>query len=248
MVWGRAQLVAQCEAGALVDTDGVPVHPRPNRQPCFDRFPDAPGPRDIRFRILVGSAGWSRLPEAVRRRFSKRLSGGQVALYSGTLVETRLSRAGWWLAQLLRPLGAPLPLKREGGVPAMVCVSEDERSGGQIWSRLYGSHDRLPQVIHSVKNFAGPTGLEERIGWGIAMALNVEARDDGLIFTSDHYACYAFGRRWRLPGWLTPGQTVVTHRDLGRNEQGQGQFAFDLDVSHPLLGEVLHQHALFTDQ
>jgi hypothetical protein len=248
MGWGKQASMARREAGALVDGDGVPIHPRPERKPCFARFPDAPGPRDIRFRILVGSAGWSRLPAAVQRRFSKRLGGEQVALYSGTVVETRLSRAGWWLAQLLRPLGAPLPLQRASGVPAMVCVSEDVASGGQIWSRLYGSGNGLPQVIHSIKSFAGPTGLEEQIGFGIAMALNVEARDDGLVFSSDHYACYAFGRRWRIPDWLTPGRTVVTHRDLGRDDRGQGQFAFDLDVRHPLLGELLHQHALFSDQ
>lgn len=248
MGWGKQAVTAKRGARALVDADGMPIHPRTTRQPCFDPYPDAPGPRDIRFRILVGSAGWSRLPQAVQQRFSKRLGGEQVALYSGTVVETRLSRAGWWLAQLLRPLGAPLPLRRERGVPALVCVSEDAASGGQIWSRLYGSGCGLPQVIHSIKSFAGPTGLEEQIGFGIAMALSVEARDDGLVFRSDHYAWYAFGRRWRLPTWLTPGQTVVTHRDLGRDEQGQGRFAFDLEVRHPLLGELLHQHALFSDQ
>lgn len=247
MGWGK-QAVARREAGALVDAEGVPIHPRPDRKPDFDRFPDAPGPRDIRFRILVGSAGWSRLPLAVQRRFSKRLGGGQAVLYRGTVIETRLSRAGWWLAQLLRTLGAPLPLRRESDVPAMVCVSEDGASGGQIWSRLYGSHNGLPQVIHSVKSFAGPTGLEERIGWGIAMALTVEAREDGLLFNSDHYACYAFGRRWRLPDWLTPGRTVVTHRDVGQDGEGRGCFAFDLEVRHPLLGELLHQHAVFADQ
>lgn len=248
MGWGSERAVVRREAGAMVDAEGVPIHPRPDRHPCFARFPEAPGPRDIRFRILVGSAGWSRLPEAVRLRFSKRTRGGQVALYRGKVIETRLSRAGWWLAQLLRPLGAPLPLRQESGVPAMVCVSEDERSGGQIWSRLYGSHDRLPQVIHSVKSFAGPTGLEERIGWGIAMALTVEARADGLVFSSDHYAWYGFGRRWRLPAWATPGQTVVTHRDMGQDSEGRGCFAFDLEVRHPLLGELLHQHAVFADQ
>lgn len=228
--------------------DGIAAHPRPDRQPQFDRFPDAPGPRDIRFRILVGAAGWSRLPEAVRRRFSKRLGGTQVVLYRGTVVETRLSRLGWWLAQMLRPMGAPLPLRRERDVAAVVCVSEDAATGGQCWSRLYASHSGFPQVIHSTKGFAGPTGLEEQIGLGIGMALNVEARDDGLVFTSDHYVWHGFGRRFRLPRWMTPGLTTVTHRDLGQDAQGRGQFAFDLDVRHPWFGELLHQHALFCDQ
>jgi hypothetical protein len=248
MAWGKWHGAAQPAEAAEPAPDGVPLHPRPDRQPQFDRFPDAPGPRDIRFRILVGSAGWSRLPLAVQRRFSKRLGGTQVVLYRGTVVETRLSRLGCLLAQLLRPMGAPLPLRREAGVAAVVCVSEDAQSGGQIWSRLYVSHGGFPQVIHSTKSFAGPTGLEEQIGLGIGMALRVEARDDGLLFTSDHYVWYGFGHRWRLPNWLTPGKTVVTHRDRGTDEQGRGCFAFDLDVRHPWFGELLHQHALFSDQ
>jgi hypothetical protein len=207
-------------------------------------LPDAiPGPRDIRFRVLVGSIGWAKLPAAVQARFSKRLSGVAVALYRGTVIETRLSRFGWCLAQALRPFGAPLPLKAEAGVAAVVCVSEDAATGGQCWSRLYASHSGFPQVIHSAKAFAGPTGLEEQIGLGIGMALSVVADENGLVFTSDHYFWRIGGRRLRLPRWLTPGRTIVTHRDLGDR-----RFAFDLQIAHPLLGELLHQHALFEDQ
>lgn len=197
---------------------------------------------DHRFRRLVPRAAWDALPEDVRRRFSKRLLGAAAATYSGEIVWTRLSRAGWLLAQLCRPIGAPLPLAPSGPAPALVAVSEDRANGGQCWSRLYGRTRGHPQVIHSAKCFAGPTGLEEHIGGGFGMALTVRAEADALIFTSAHYFLQIGHLRLRLPRWLTPGTTVVTHQHLGA-----GRFAFDLRVTHPRFGELVNQHALFRD-
>jgi len=197
---------------------------------------------DYRFRHLVPRAAWDALPADVRRRFSKRLSGQAVATYSGEIVWTRLSRAGWLLAQLCRLIGAPLPTGASGPAPAAVAVSEDRASGGQCWTRLYGRRRGHPQVIHSAKSFAGPTGLEEHIGGGFGMALTVAAEADALRFVSNHYFWQAKGFRLRIPRWLAPGATVVTHQHLG-----SGRFAFDLRVTHPLFGEIVNQHALFRD-
>jgi hypothetical protein len=197
---------------------------------------------DLRFRRLVGREAWDALPPAVQKRFSKRLSGTAVALYRGRIVETRFSSSGWLLAQLLRAIGAPLPICRVTDVPAVVCVSVDQASGGQVWSRLYGRRSGFPQVIHSAKRFAGPTGLEEYVGRGIGMALRVEPMPDGLRFVSDHYFLMAGRRRMRLPAWLAPGQTVVEHHDLGH-----GIFRFDLLLRHPLVGLLVEQRALFRD-
>jgi len=197
---------------------------------------------DGRFRRLVPSADWDALPDDVRRRFSKRLSGTAVVTYNGEIVWTRLSHAGWLLAQLCRLIGAPLPTNASGPAPAAVAVSEDRASGGQCWTRLYGRARGYPQVIHSAKRFAGSTGLEEHIGGGFGMALLVRAEAGALVFASDHYF-WRLGRfRVRLPRWLAPGETVVTHQHLGR-----GCFAFDLKVTHPLFGELLSQHGLFHD-
>lgn len=197
---------------------------------------------DYRFRRLVHPDDWDALPGEVRRRFSKRLAGQRVAAYSGEIVWTRLSRAGWLLAQLCRLIGAPLPLERSGPAPAAVAVSEDRASGGQVWTRIYGRAGGFPQAIHSAKRFAGTTGLEEHIGGGFGMALTVRAEADALIFASDHYFWQVAALRFRLPYWLAPGTTVVTHQHLGL-----GRFAFDLKVTHPLFGELLSQHALFRD-
>ncbi|ALH82014.1 DUF4166 domain-containing protein [Sphingopyxis macrogoltabida] len=199
-------------------------------------------PHHDRFRRLVAADAWDALPADVRRRFSKRLAGRATATYSGEIVWTRLSGAGWLLAQLCRLIGAPLPTAASGPAPAAVVVSEDRASGGQIWTRLYGRRRGNPQVIHSAKRFAGPTGLEEHIGGGFGMALTVQAEGDALVFTSDHYFWQAGRLRLRFPSWLAPGTTVVTHQHLG-----SGRFAFDLTVVHRRFGELVNQHGLFRD-
>jgi len=199
--------------------------------------------KDLRFRQLLGREAWAALPQAVQRRFGKRLGAGQSASYAGEVVTCRMSASGWLLAQACRVIGAPLPLERAGGVAAVVNVTEDGASGGQVWTRVYARKRGFPQVIHSAKRFAGPTGLEEYLGCGIGIALTVSALEDGIRFASDHY--YLQLGRWRLrwPRGLAPGQLTIDHRDCG-----EGDFTFTLALHHPLLGEVMHQHSRFHDQ
>src|ERR1700751_3072747 len=87
---------------------------------------------DLRFRALLGEAGWNRLPPAVRERFSKRLRPGMAVTYVGEITESRRNGAGWALAQVFRPIGAPLPLHDDLGAAAVVTVTEDGRTGGQF--------------------------------------------------------------------------------------------------------------------
>lgn len=198
--------------------------------------------RDLRFRALLGAAQWSRLCPAIRRRFSKRLAGGRTAVYAGAITDTRRTWAGRCLAQILRPIGAPLPLEGGAGLPATVTVTEDPASAGQFWTRIYGRRRGFPQVIHSSKRFRGPTGLEEYVGRGAGMALTLKAEENALHFVSDHYFLQ-FGRlRLRLPRWLAPGETTVSHID-----RGDGRFTFLLELRHPLLGVMIRQSATFRD-
>jgi hypothetical protein len=197
---------------------------------------------DLRFRALVDAGDWDRLPEEVKRRFTKRLSGPAVALYRGLVVEMQVSWLGRLLAQACRLFGAPLPLCHQAGVAALVSVSEDSTSGGQCWTRVYARPRAFPQVIHSAKRFAGPTGLEEYLGRGLGMALRVEVMDDGIAFVSDHYFIQAARLRLRLPRWLTPGTTRVIHRQVAGPS-----FLFGLELTHPWAGRLFLQQVLFDD-
>jgi hypothetical protein len=197
---------------------------------------------DLRFRALVTHEEWAELPLAVRRRFSKRLAAGESIVYVGEVLEIQLSRAGWWLAQLLRLIGAPLPTARRGHVPSVVTVTEDRTTGEQIWMHICGRRSGFPQVIYSAKRFAGPTGLEEHVGYGIGMTLTVEVREAALIFRSKDYFFEMFGRRLLLPKWLCPGTMHVTHAELP-----DGKFAFTLQVIHPRFGLLIREMAIFRD-
>jgi hypothetical protein len=198
---------------------------------------------DIRFRALLGEAGWARLPESVRRRFGQHVEGGRTLVYVGEIVECRMSRAGWWLAQLGRLIGSPLPLGRDALVPATVSVTEDKAGGGQLWTRIYGRAHGFPQVVHSAKRFAGPTGLEEYVGCGIGVALTLHAEKGALHFDSEHYFLRLGRIRLRVPRWLEPGRLRVSHIDCNH-----GCFAFVLKLDHPRLGELICQTGLFRDQ
>lgn len=197
---------------------------------------------DTRYRALLEADRWMALPAPVRRRFSKRVADGESVVYAGRVTQTDMNAAGRLLAQAARLVGAPLPISRHAPAPAIVAVTEDRASGGQLWTRLYGQRAGFHQVIHSAKRFAGPTGLEEYVGCGIGMALVVDVNDGALVFRSDHYFLEIAGCRLRLPGWLSPGALVVAHHELG-----DGRFAFTLDLEHPIFGQLIAQRAEFSD-
>jgi hypothetical protein len=210
------------------------------------RLPARRAPRpvgDLRFRALAGEEAWERLPAAVRARFEHHIGSGATILYSGEVVECRMSRCGRVLAQLARLIGAPLPLCRDTLVPAVVSVTEDEAGGGQFWTRLYGRRRGFPQAIRSSKCFAGPTGIEEHIGRGFGIALRLEVEDGALHFLSDRYFLKLGPVRLKFPRWLEPGRMRVSHIDCGH-----GSFAFVLSLEHPLLGELVRQTAMFRDR
>src|SRR5262249_10515747 len=197
---------------------------------------------DNRFHTLLPDEEWGRLPLAVWRRFSKRSAGGSTLVYVGEVDDCFHSRIGWWFAQLARVIGGPLPTGTETGVPLVGTVTEDAASGGQGWTRICARRNGFPQVIHSAKRFAGPTGLEEYVGFGISMALRLSVEREALVFRSTGYFVGLGRLRLPLPEWLSPGVLTVSHADLG-----DGAFRFTLEVVHPRFGEIVRQSAVFRE-
>ena len=197
---------------------------------------------DHRFRALLSAEDWGRLPVSIWRRFSKRLADGATVVYVGEVDQAEISRAGFWFVHLARLIGGPLPTRAEPAVPMIVAVTEDAASGGQIWTRICGRRQGFPQVIHSAKRFAGPTGLEEYLGWGLSMSLRVCVANGALEFHSAGYAFELAGWRLALPAWLTPGDLTVSHSDLG-----SGVFRFSLEIVHPRFGPIIRQSAVFRE-
>jgi len=88
---------------------------------------------DIRFRQLFKTEDWNRLPAAVRRRFGRRVEIGDALIYKGHVEFNRVNRWGRFLTNLLRVIGAPLPLDTDNaGAAAIVTVTEaPDKNGGQ---------------------------------------------------------------------------------------------------------------------
>lgn len=214
----------------------------PSSRCVGDRSLDDEPLGDIRFRALLSQAEWTALSPAVRGRFSKRLAEGRTAIYVGEVLEAWTSCAGWLLVHALRLVGGPLPVSRDTHVPSVVTVTEDMAGGGQIWTRLYARRRGFPQVIHSAKRFAGPTGLEEHVGCGVGMTLGVSVEAGALVFRSCRY--FVDVGRWRLtlPRWATPGALTVRHI-----ETDGGRFVFTLAIVHPRLGPLVRQSAAFQE-
>ena len=67
------------------------VHDRPLPE-TGRRATDANELGDLRFRALLSEIDWLSLPPPIRHRFSKRLAGGNTAVYVGEVTETQIAK------------------------------------------------------------------------------------------------------------------------------------------------------------
>lgn len=191
---------------------------------------------------MLGEKAWQQLPRGVQRRFGHDPAPGESVVYHGHVVATERTFAGRLWAQVLRMVGAPLPLGAMLRATSTVVVTADADGHGQCWSRMYHQPGKLPQVIRSRKLFAGQTGLEEQIGGGICMALAISVEMQTLVFRSAGYRWQCCHLSVPLPAWLGPGAVEVRHR-----EEREGLFSFVLTISHPWFGRVFRQIMHFRD-
>lgn len=198
---------------------------------------------DMRFRKCLTKEQWAALPAPVRLRFSKKVAPGESCVYRGKICGTKMNLFGRLLANALRIVGSPLPLdSKNAGAAAIVSITDDAAGNGQFWVRQYCRPKGFPQILHSTKSFAGPTGLEEHIGCGIGMTLALRVEDGALWFESARYYLGGAKRRIYLPRILCPGHLQVGHTDLGG-----GAFLFSLQLRHKIFGKLIEQTIKFKD-
>jgi uncharacterized protein YegP (UPF0339 family) len=203
--------------------------------------------RDDRFEKLLSAADWAALPETVRARFTAAHDVGASAVYRGRTTRLCMNAAGRVLAALARLVGAPLPVDLScRDCDAVVAVTDAANGEGQVWTRLYARKKGFPQAIHSMKKFAGPTGLEEHVVdgpvFGLGMTLTLSVAAGALYFASADYFLRLGRWRARLPAALAPGRMVIGHHDLGL-----GKFLFTLTLTHPVFGLMIDQETVFED-
>lgn len=194
---------------------------------------------DNHYRRLLGDVKWQNLKPEIRQRFSRKFKNDEQHTYNGTMV-VRFSFFGWLFAQVCRVIGKPLATQRGEAVPVSVTLSYDRRTEGTQWKRHY-FFTETPEVIVSAKAVNQAGGLEEHVGFGFSMCLDLLEVNGNLEFHSSKYYWTKGSIRLRLPSIITPGRIVVKH------EQVEGDFfRFSLEVNHPILGQTIYQSGVFS--
>lgn len=204
----------------------------------FHRSAPVPASTALDLPALVGAAAWSRLPQAVQRRFGPAHAD---MVFVGPM-DLRCSPMGHIYAALAHVLGGPLTHMNANAVPTTVRVSHNAR-GGVVWERCFHREGGgRGQVVRSTKEVGTDGGLLERTDGGLSMSLDVFEEGGTLVFRSRRFWLVLGSLRLRVPALLTPGTCRVTHTDLGG-----GLFRFTLSMVHPLWGETFHQTGVFVD-
>jgi len=196
----------------------------------------------VDFSRLVGAAGWSRLPEAVRRRFARAPAKGEVVRYRGSMVVVEQSWWGFLLAQACRLIGAPFAPYGGCDLPVTIAL-RGEADGGVAWEREYRYPGGRTATVRSVKRVDSDGGLLECVGGGFGMKLDVCERRGALHFISRGYFWRLGPLRLPLPHLLSPGVARVTHADLGGRA-----FRFEMTVEHAWLGLLFRQDGVFRSE
>lgn len=197
--------------------------------------------RSIRYPEIIGQ-NWQTLSNSIQRRFIKNIPSREATIYQGRIHKTRLSVAGHVLSFLSNIIGAPMPKSTQERGPVIVIVREARAFNGQYWTRVFANKNKFPKIIQTIKRFAGPTGLEEMVTSFFGIALTIKTDRNNLSFISDHYFLSIGTRRLQLPSCLIPGTLIINHK-----ETGPKRFRYTLSLTHPLLGEIFYQTAIFEE-
>ena len=190
-------------------------------------------------RTLIGPAAWARLAPAIKDRFGTSPKEGEVRIYSGIMEKVACTWFGLALAHVGRVLGAPMAWKTGRNVPCDVHVYADHK-GGVVWERRYDFGGANPIVAKTTKRCDGRGRLLECFGTTAGMTLKVFEENAELHFVSEDFFLRIGKWKVLLPNAFSPGTLHVTQKD-----EGEGNFRFTMDVTHPVFGTIATQDGVF---
>lgn len=194
------------------------------------------------FKKVLG-AQWLLLHPDIRHRFDKNPSPGEPLRYVGSLSELTSSWVGKLLGYVTYPFikGALIPFD-DADFPVDIEVYAKPGCGDIFKQRIYRLHGRPPIQFTSYMRESVGGEVLEYVGKGLGMKLRLRVVDGNLHFRSDGYFWEVLGWRMPLPGWLTPGQT-----DLSHCNDSPTQFNIRIEIRHALFGITFKQVGVFRD-
>ncbi|MES2822344.1 MAG: DUF4166 domain-containing protein [Pseudomonadota bacterium] len=199
------------------------------------------GQRESTIKKQMG-AEWHCLNANVQGRFANEPALTEQIFYRGTMETVECSFFGKVFAQLTRLVVNPLTPYEGKNVPLDVILYRKAGLPGVYWQRTYYHAGRASYTVTSVKGQGNNGRLTESVGAGFGMELSVAAEEGSLVFRSTRYIWTLGKFRVPLPHLLTPGETRVTHQDLG-----DGSFRFTISMDHLCLGRTFYQTGVFRE-
>ena len=191
---------------------------------------------DNTYQNLLGSSQWLKLKPEIRKRFSVKPLMHSSIRYVGMMDVVKFNFMGWMFAQVCRLIGTPLAPYEGENIPMDIELVIHESTGGVSWNRTYKFNSGKITTVRSIKCLYSAGQLEEHIGFGFSMKLEVFERNGDLFFVSKDYLLRIGSLEVHLPRFITPGITTVSHEQISG-----ARFRFTLSVVHPVFGETIYQ-------
>lgn len=194
------------------------------------------------FKKILGQE-WHSLHPDIRRRFDKNPLPGKPLHYTGTMSELACSRFGRLLGLMTLPFikGALIPFD-DADFPVDIQVYSKPGSPFIFKQRVYRLNRRRPVRFTSYMAESEQGVVLEYVGLGLGMKLRLHVRDGDLHFASDGYFWQVGRWRMPLPEVLTPGRTVLCHRN-----EGPDRFHIRIEIRHKWFGTSFTQAGAFRE-
>lgn len=185
---------------------------------------------------------WNNLSKTIQRRFEANPDSDTPLLYEGTMTEIKTSKPGLVFAFFARLLGAPLLPYSGTNIPIDVKVYTEPGKQDIFKQRTYYFPERKPATVHSRMRLDNNGEFLECVGMGLAMQMNIYAKEKALHFDSEEYQWKMLGFTIPIPLFLTPGKTHIQHTD-----NTDGSFRVRITMCHPWFGEMFLQDGVFRE-